>query len=79
MREMKEIIFGEKVRFYRIDNDINGNPRYLIHYLYIASNFDEALKISRKIGGKKYRSKRFSGGIVFQSYNVQEDLKQIIR
>lgn len=59
----------------RVNNDVNGNPRYVFHYLALADHYGEAVSIAKKlIGGKKYHNKSYGGGIVFQSYNVQEDL-----
>ena len=74
----KETVSG--IDFFRIDNDVNGNPRYVVHYLSIPIDesipvlrqYDEALKKARKIGGRKYTAKWFGGGIVFQSYSLQE-------
>ena len=71
------------IDFYRIENDVNGNPRYVIHFLDIPLTEEEreqnvlihyeiALKKARKIGGKKYTAKWFGGGIVFQSYSLEE-------
>lgn len=74
----------------RINNDVNGNPRYVTHYLNLLSDdekynrgltIDEeyalALSKARKIGGKKYHTKQFGGGIVFQSYNTNDLIKSI--
>lgn len=74
----------------RITNDVNGNPRYVTHYLNLLSDdekhnrgltIDEeyALAVSkaRKIGGRKYHTKQFGGGIVFQSYNTNDLIKSI--
>lgn len=63
------------IEVFRVKNDVNGNPRYIIHFLDVSENYDEALCKARKIGGKKYRAKWFGGGIVFSSYNLNEDLK----
>ena len=54
--------------FTRIDSDTNGNPRYYLP-VYMA---DE--KNVRKIGGVKYRGKRYGAGWVFQSYALQSDV-----
>ena len=70
---------GTDVEYVGINNDVNGNPRYIIHFLYIADTYTEALNISRKIGGKKYRGKDFGGGIVIKSYNLHTDLEHIIK
>ena len=69
----------EGISFWRVNNDINGNPRYVIHFLDIAEDYRTALNISRRIGGKIYRAKWFGGGIVFQSYNIESDIKKIKR
>jgi hypothetical protein len=63
--------------FKRIDSDINGNPRYVIHFKNIASDYDDALRIAKKVGGKKYHNKKYGGGVAFQSYNVSETAKYL--
>ena len=50
-----------------IKNDINGNGRWLCNYLDIAPSMEEAIAIAKRQGGKRYRGKRYGGGIVFQS------------
>lgn len=57
-----------QANFTRLDSDINGNPRYYLP-VYMA---DE--KNVRKIGGVKYRGKRYGAGWVFQSYALQGDI-----
>ena len=68
---------GNKIECYRVNNDIYGNPRYVIHYLYLDNDYDEAIKKSRKFGGKAYRGSDFGGGIVFQSYSLRHTLKNV--
>ena len=77
--------------FTRINNDVNGNPRYVCHYLRVLSDEEKdrdfsdsrdmfgisnqyayAVKKANKIGGRKYHTKGYGGGIVFQSYNIQD-------
>lgn len=66
---------GNEIPYVRIDNDVNGNPRYIIHFIYFGDTYAEAISKSRKIGGKKYRAKWYGGGIVISSYNLQSDLE----
>jgi hypothetical protein len=56
--------------FTRINNDTNGNPRYVVHYLQVAESYERALYLARKIGGRKFHNKQYGGGIAFQSYNI---------
>lgn len=56
----------------RINNDVNGNPRYVLHYLALAGSYSEALCIARERGGRKFCNKQFGGGIVFQEYNAAD-------
>lgn len=72
----------------RIKNDINGNPRYVCHFLNLLTDEelgrtgDEWIPVSQKyaiatkranqIGGRKYHCKAYGGGIVFQSYSIDE-------
>jgi hypothetical protein len=58
--------------FTRINNDINGNPRYVVHFLQIADSYQRALFLARKIGGRKFHNKQYGGGIAFQSYNIEQ-------
>ena len=65
------------VQFTRINNDINGNPRYVCHFLHIANDYQTAVKLANKIGGKKFHNKQYGGGIVFQSYNIADTSNRI--
>jgi len=71
----------------RINNDVNGNPRYVVHFYYVLTDseseglnilekFEFALQKARKVGGKMYSGKDFGGGIVFQSYNIIETINK---
>lgn len=66
-----------KIEFKRVNSDLNGNPRYVCHFLELANDYPTALKRGKELGGRKYDNKNFGGGIVFQSYNIQ-DLEQRI-
>lgn len=73
----------------RINNDVNGNPRYVIHHLVfvqdikitsiesLSERYPIACNRAREIGGKKFHNKQYGGGIVFQSYNLQDTEKAI--
>ena len=57
----------------KIDNDINGNPRYYIPcYMFqdASGNFYRP-KYCRKYTGKKY-----GAGWVFQSYALENDIRE---
>jgi hypothetical protein len=62
---------GEEIPYYRIDNDLNGNPRYVTHFLDLGVKPNDYGKIP---GLSKYRGKWFGGGYVIQSYNLESDL-----
>jgi hypothetical protein len=73
----------------RINNDLNGNPRYVVHFLNVLNSeeqsflpfskkYEYALKKAKAIGGKKYDNKQYGGGIVFGSIFNSEALKQKI-
>lgn len=70
----------------RINNDVNGNPRYVTHFLNvpidgeglsISEKYALACKKAKAIGGKRYHTKKFGGGIVFQSYNINDLINEI--
>ena len=77
----------------RINNDINGNPRYVLHFLNLNTRaeldadpwmpvgvkYGIAVKRANRIGGKKYHTKSYGGGIVFQSYSLEDTENSILR
>ena len=72
------------IEFTQVNNDMYGNPRYVTHFFSFLkedeqtlSNYSLAVKRAKKIGGKKYRGSDFGGGIVFQSYNLDDLRKRI--
>lgn len=54
--------------FTRIDSDSNGNPRYYLPC------FMAPEAIVRKIGGVKYRGKKYGKGWVFQSFALDGEV-----
>jgi hypothetical protein len=67
--------------FTKVSHDINGNPRYVIHFLTLLTNkekesydinnqYEIVIKRAKKWGGKKFHNKQYGGGIVFQSYSL---------
>jgi len=65
------------ITFKRVDNDTNGNPRYVCHYLSLADTYSEAIKLANSIGGRKFHNRQYGGGLVFQSYNIENTAKRI--
>jgi len=81
------------ITFTRIKNDTNGNPRYVCHFLNLnteeelaacgdawistSEKYSIACKRANKIGGKKYNCKAYGGGIVFQSYSLDSEVRAI--
>lgn len=78
-REYVKLSNGDEIAVWHVNNDANGNPRYVIHFLDICNDYAKAAKIANKIGGKKYTAKWFGGGIVFSSYNVQHWLERLMQ
>jgi hypothetical protein len=59
----------------RIDNDINGNPRYYFP-VYMFPRMSDKARL--KAGLSRYRGKRFGAGYVIQSYSLDYDLKYVL-
>lgn len=83
---------SNQIEFTRINNDVNGNPRYVCHFLNflpddkmsrdyggVSEAYAMAVKQANKIGGRKYHTKNYGGGIVFQSYNIHDLEKSILK
>ena len=62
----------KRVEFTQINSDINGNPRYVCHYLELSDIYEVAIKLANSIGGRKFHNKQYGGGLVFQSYNIYD-------
>ena len=65
-----------KDSFTRIDNDINGNPRYYLP-VYLLNEFTH--KEINKIGGVKYRGKKYGAGYVFCTYNLYHTIARLTK
>ena len=77
---------SNQINFKKINNDVNGNPRYVCSFYHLLSetesnNYDMsvsdqynlALQKAKSLGGRKYHNKQFGGGIVFGSiFNIKE-------
>ena len=79
---------GREYNFERVNNDINGNPRYMIHFTAFlrdeereVMNIEKAyiigLNRAKSIGGKAYTGKEYGGGIVLQSYNLKDTTMRV--
>jgi hypothetical protein len=64
---LKLLTDEEKQRDWTSTSDIFG----------IDSQYKFAVKRSNLLGGRKYHNKKFGGGIVFQSYNIQDTCNAI--
>jgi hypothetical protein len=74
----------------RIRNDVNGNPRWVCHFLDLElthdytkplpERYEAVLCAARKLGGRKFHNKQFGGCVVFQAYECQlADIAQRVR
>ena len=79
----------ETLEVVRVKNDVNGNPRFVIHFLdvlpeslsrrdeWVNNKYERALVIAKEFGGRKYHNKSYGGGIVLSSYNINEEIGRI--
>jgi hypothetical protein len=65
--------------FFRVYNDMYGNPRYVISFLAFANDYDEASLMAKDLGFRKYRGHDFGGGFVIASHNLESVAEQIIK
>lgn len=81
-------IHGKKIEVCRASKlDSNGNPRYIIHFRAFAipedvdvfKKYDYVCKIAKPRGFRRYSNKQYGGGLIFTSYNVQEDLEIMLK
>lgn len=65
---------GQDITAFRIPNDANGNPRYVVHFMDLNIKLADYDSINKLYGFCKYRAKWFGGGVVFQSFNIKDTL-----
>ncbi|XWX29742.1 hypothetical protein WOJGOHIN_CDS0064 [Staphylococcus phage PG-2021_87] len=65
---------GKEIEVFRIPNDTNGNPRYVVDFYDLGIGLWDYDSINQLYGFNKYRAKWFGGGVVFQSYNIEDTL-----
>ena len=71
---------ANQIPFTTINSDVNGNPRYVCHWISLGTDtYEQALSIARTVGGKKFNNKQFGGGIVFSHYNLETLEKKILQ
>ena len=63
--------------FTSIKNNSMGNPRYVLHFLKLADNYNEALYIAKQFGGKKFNNRQYGGGIVFSTYSLHSLVEKL--
>ena len=83
---------GTTITWTKIRHDVNGNPRFVCHFLNFVSDGDRrvaetmglgrvdylysmALARARKLGGRRYHTKSYGGGIVFQCYDPTAEIE----
>lgn len=70
-------VAGKSIKVFTVENDSNGNPRYVVHFLQLGvalADYDEV----KFPGVKKYRARWFGGGYVFSTYDLKGELEFII-
>lgn len=73
-------------RFTRINNDVNGNPRHIVHFTdleppeladqlradyTILQRYRMAAHSAKPYGGRAYRGRAYGGGVVFTAYDFE--------
>ena len=68
-----------QIDFTRVNNDSNGNPRYVCSWLnFNTETYEEALTVAKQIGGRKFHNKQYGGGILFSCiYNIYDLDKKV--
>ena len=70
-----ETVLG--VPFWRVKNDVNGNPRYIVHFFNFAEDYETAKKRANAIGFSVYRGRDWRGYFVGQSYSLPDTARAI--
>ena len=90
MTNLTQTLFNEEIKLERANNDVNGNPRYILHFTAVGRKLNDELGDAIKDrdlyllslqaagrGFKKFHNKQYGGGIIFQSYHTAKDLEYL--
>lgn len=73
--------YDQERKFIRLENDLNGNPRYYVGSIELAvlvdATTEEVASVAKKVGFKKYRGNRYGVGYVVTSYNLDHDVRYL--
>ena len=72
------------MEFIRLNNDINGNPRYAVWFGSLGVPFADyrsarTRKILSKFGARIHNSRAMGGGYSLKSYNIEGDLEAMAK
>lgn len=67
---------GRDVLAIRVNNDINGNPRWAVHFSELGL---ERSEFNNVYLFEKYRANWFGGAYIFQSHNIQHTLENALK
>jgi hypothetical protein len=80
----------QQIEFTRVNNDVNGNPRYVCQFHALLTNdeffmmpiddsYKLALKRAKQLGGRKFHNKQYGGGILFRNiYNLNTKINELL-
>ena len=66
--------FLELITDQDIDRQRENKESFIVNSMY-----ELALSRVKKIGGTKFHNKQFAGGIIFQSYNLNDEVESILK
>lgn len=68
-------VSGREILAVRVNNDINGNPRWTVHFSELGLERSEFNNIYLF---EKYRANWFAGAYIFQSHSIEHTLKNAL-
>ena len=58
--------------FQRLKHHVNGNPRFATSWCGFGfKSYAQAIRAANSLGGRKYDTQSFGGGLVFQAYECE--------
>lgn len=69
-------VLGQEILATRVNNDVNGNPRWVVHFSDLGL---ERLEFNNVYLFEKYRANWFGGAYIFQSHNIEDTLKYALK
>lgn len=76
---ISEWVHNDGTHIYKVKHDINGNPRYIVHFTDINKSYAKALQAAKEFGFTKCTRKDYKDYLIITNYGGFNGVYQLIQ